>query len=84
MMVTPDPLAAAREAAQTAIFLKGHLKLMSLGMKNTSFTTREIFIKAYAITGTAYKRGQYDRAVDDLQSLIDYFATPNGAKKVRT
>lgn len=54
-----------------AVFLKGHLKLMSLGMKNSHYSGRGLLDKAEAITGKTYKRGQYDVAVQDLQALID-------------
>lgn len=54
-----------------AVFFKGHLKLMSLGMKNSTMTGRQMLDKAEAITGKTYKRGQYDVAVQDLQALID-------------
>ena len=73
MIVTTHPLAEARRDAQTAIFLKGHLKLMSVGMKNSQISGSQMLAKATAITGTKYKRGQYGKAVDDLQTLIDYF-----------
>lgn len=59
------------ESKVQAIFLKGHLKLLSLGMKNSRFTGRQMLDKAEAITGKTYKRGQYDVAVQDLQALID-------------
>lgn len=54
-----------------AVFLKGHLKLMSLGMKNSRFSGRQMLDKAAAVTGKTYKRGQYDLAVQDLQAIID-------------
>lgn len=54
-----------------AVFLKGHLKLMSIGMKNSTFTGRQMLDKASAISGVSYKRGQYDLAVQDMQKIID-------------
>jgi len=54
-----------------AVFLKPHLKLLSVGMKNSQFSARQLLDKATAITGKKYKRGQYDLAVQDLQSVID-------------
>lgn len=54
-----------------AAFLKAHLKLMSLGMKNSRMSGTEMLVKASRITGNKYKRGQYVQAVADLQKIID-------------
>jgi hypothetical protein len=54
-----------------AVLLKVHLKLLNLGMKNSQLSGKQILDKASVITGQPYKRGQYQKAVDDLQKLID-------------
>lgn len=64
---------AAASDAMTAVFLKGHLKMMAVGMKNSRISGAQMLAKATQITGTTYKRGQYDRAVGDLQTLITHF-----------
>lgn len=53
-----------------AIFLKSHLKLMSVGMKHSRMSGKDVLSKASAITGVAYKRGQYDLALKDLTAFI--------------
>ena len=50
-----------------AIFLKGHLKLMSLGMKNSKMSGKQMLASATNITGQNYKRGQYIKALQDLE-----------------
>tara|TARA_E500000305_G_C3807059_1_gene136696 strand:+ start:40 stop:234 length:195 start_codon:yes stop_codon:yes gene_type:complete len=50
-----------------AIFLKGHLKLMSLGMKNSKMSGKQMLALATNITGQNYKRGQYIKALQDLE-----------------
>ena len=54
-----------------AIFLKSHLKLMALGMKNSRISKTEMLAKASAITGKKYGRSKIDDAVADLQLIID-------------
>lgn len=54
-----------------AIFIKGHLKLIALGMKNSRISGTEMLKKAGAITGKTYKRGQYQQAINDLVSFIN-------------
>jgi len=63
-----------REEQGMAIFIRGHLRLLAAGMRNSRHSGAEILDKAARITGTAYKRGQYQRAIEDLTNLI------NGAK----
>jgi hypothetical protein len=53
-----------------AILLKGHLKLLSLGMKNSRMSGKDLLARASAITHVEYKRGQYDLAVADLVAFI--------------
>lgn len=53
-----------------AIFIKAHLKMLSVGMKNSQYSGSTILKKATAITGKAYKRGQYELALTDLVNFI--------------
>ena len=53
-----------------ALFLRAHLKLLAAGMKNSRFSGTQILAKASEVTGRAYKRGQYQVAIDDLNALI--------------
>jgi hypothetical protein len=52
-----------------AIFLKAHLKMLSMGLKghNSGIT---ILAAASKITGEAYKRGQYTAALQDIEALL--------------
>jgi hypothetical protein len=54
-----------------AIFLKAHLRLLAAGMKHSRLSGKDILAKAGKITGQSYKRGQYTRAIADLQAVID-------------
>ena len=65
MTVITDP--GSRRAQ--AIFLKSHLRLQIVGMKHSRLTGTQILQKATAITGVAYKRGQYQKALDDLMPI---------------
>ena len=58
------------DAVFLAIWLKPHLKLMSVGMKHSRMSGKDVLSKASAITGVAYKRGQYDLALKDLIAFI--------------
>ena len=58
----------ARPEAQ-AIFLKGHLKMLSLGMKNSRISGTQMLKLATNITGVKYKRGQYKEAIKDLNEF---------------
>ena len=53
-----------------AVILRGHLKLLAAGMYNSRFSGTQILAKASEVTGRAYKRGQYQVAIDDLNALI--------------
>ena len=59
------------ENAVQAIFLKGHLKMLATGMKNSRISGTQILRKAGAISGQTYKRGQYVIAADHLQQMIN-------------
>jgi hypothetical protein len=50
-------------------FLKAHLKMMSLGMKNSRLSGRHLLEQVSLHTGKTYKRGQYDLAIRDLEAL---------------
>jgi hypothetical protein len=52
-----------------AIFLKAHLKMLSIGLKGRNSGTK-ILAAASKITGTAYKRGQYTAALQDIEALL--------------
>lgn len=66
-MIITEPAAAPVQAT----FLRAHLRLMAVGMKNSRMTGRQMLDKATAITGKDYKRGQYGVAVNDLTAIID-------------
>jgi hypothetical protein len=53
-----------------AILLKGHCKLMSLGMNHSSLTRTRALQLAGQITGKTYKRGQHAIAASDLDAWI--------------
>ena len=54
-----------------AIFLKGALRLMSVGISHSRMTKTEALTIATTLTGNKYKRGQYVAAIQDLQTIID-------------
>ncbi len=58
-----------------AVFLKGHLRMLALGMKHSRMSGRDILLRASALTGKSYKRGQYDAAIADLNTLINATST---------
>ena len=39
-------------------------------MKNSRFSGTQILAKASEVTGRAYKRGQYQVAIEDLNNII--------------
>jgi len=61
-----DPSAQRMMAA----FLRAHLKLLAAGMKNSQLSGTQILAKASKVTGRAYKRGQYNLAINDLNNII--------------
>lgn len=65
MTTTVDP----KDRRVQAIFLKGHLRLMSAGM-NTRLPKMEALERAGAITGKKYKRGQYGQAAEDIKEWL--------------
>lgn len=60
-----------REPKVQAIFLRAHLRLISVGMTPPRGMTKgDILRKAGNVTGNAYKRGEYAKAIDDLTAVI--------------
>lgn len=55
-----------------AIFLKGHLRLLAVGLQPPRGIRKgDVLKKASAITGKDYKRTAYMDAASDLQSFLD-------------
>ena len=54
-----------------AVLLRGHLKMLDAGMKNSRMSGKAILDKASELTGNKYKRGQYAIAITDLNNLIE-------------
>ena len=54
-----------------AVMLRGHLKMLDAGMKNSRLSGTKILAKATELTGKKYKRGQYKIAIADLNNLIE-------------
>jgi len=54
-----------------AVFLRAHLKMLEAGMKNSRLSGTQILAKASEVTGRSYKRGQYQKAIDDLNLIIN-------------
>jgi hypothetical protein len=52
-----------------ALFLKLHLKLMAKGLKHSRMSGTTLLGKVSALTGRTYKRGQYQTAIDDLNTM---------------
>lgn len=60
-----------RDPVIRAIFIKAHLKAHIIGMKHSQMSGKEVLAHATDITGKPYKRGQYNAALTDIQSIID-------------
>jgi hypothetical protein len=54
-----------------ATMLRGHLRLLLAGMRNSRESGTSILRKASRITGQPYKRGQYQQAIADLTAYIE-------------
>lgn len=56
-----------------AVFLKGHLMLMSKGMKNSQLSRKDVLKKASKITNKKYPNSVSgcEVAIADLQSIVD-------------
>jgi hypothetical protein len=57
-----DPMVQAK-------FLKIHLKMMAKGLKHSKMSGTTLLGKVSALTGRTYKRGQYQLAIDDLNTM---------------
>ena len=55
----------------TAVMLRGHLRLLDKGMKNSRLSGIAVLKAASEITGKTYKRGQYKQAIADLTAHIE-------------
>ena len=55
----------------TAVMLRGHLRLLDKGMKNSRMSGTAVLKHASSITGKPYKRGQYKQAMADLTAHIE-------------
>jgi hypothetical protein len=56
-----------------AIFLKPHLRLMSLGMTHSRLRQSDVLAAATALTGKPYKRGKpgLEAALNDVIEMIN-------------
>jgi len=54
-----------------AVTIRGHCRLMALGMTHSRFTKTTILELAGEITGVKYKRGQHDIAAEHLTAWIE-------------
>ena len=57
-----DPMVQAK-------FLKIHLKMMAKGLQHSKMSGTTLLGKVSALTGRTYKRGQYQLAIDDLNTM---------------
>ncbi len=54
-----------------AVIIRGHCRLMAVGMTHSRLTKTQILAMAGSITGVTYKRGQHSVAATDLTTMID-------------
>lgn len=54
-----------------AVMLRGHLRMLDAGMRNSRMSGTAILRKASEVTGNRYKRGQYQAAIADLTAIIN-------------
>jgi hypothetical protein len=54
-----------------AVLLRGHVKMLAAGMRNSRMSGKALLAKVSELTGNTYKRGQYDAALADLNQLIE-------------
>lgn len=52
------------------VFLRAHLRLLAVGMKNSRLSGTELLRKVSAITGRAYRRGEYQIAIEDCNQIL--------------
>ena len=55
-----------------AVFLRGHLRCLAAGMKNSQLSRKDILAKASAITGKTYKNSTAEctKALNDLGEML--------------
>lgn len=63
-----------------AVIIKGHCKLMALGMKHSSLNKTKVLKLAGEITEVKYKRGEHDKAVTDLEKWLEDNPAPSLAR----
>lgn len=54
----------------TLLTLRGHLNLMSKGMRHSRLTPTKALSAASAVTGKKYKRGDFASAIADINQLV--------------
>lgn len=55
-----------------AVFLRAHLRCVAAGLQPSRGVRKgDLLAKAGNITGVAYKRGEYGRAIKDLTAFIE-------------
>lgn len=65
-IITPEEVGITR---LSAVFLRGHLKLIAAGMQPRGRKT-DMLRAAEKITGQKYKRGEYQKAADDITTWL--------------
>lgn len=65
-MIIPAEVGVSRV---TAVFLRGHLRLVAAGMQTRGRKT-DLLKKAGDITGKKYKRGEYHQAAEDISAWL--------------
>lgn len=53
-----------------AVFLKGHAKMMSLGMTHSKLSQTAVMRQIGGIVGKTYKRGQINMALEDITNWL--------------
>ena len=56
-----------------AVFLKAHIKMLCIGMKNSQFSQRQILSKITALTGNSYPSSPKGRgrALSDITHYVE-------------
>jgi hypothetical protein len=55
----------------TAALIRAHLRLLIVGTRHSQLSGTAVLKAATRFTGTKYKRGQYQTALDDIQAFIN-------------
>lgn len=53
-----------------AVVIRGHLRLHLQGLKHSRMSGKQLLDAATSITGQPYKRGQYEQALNDINTWI--------------